>query len=50
LTDAGIVVAVEEVGVPDQAKAVRKVMTNVLQDFPDLKGIIATSDFLALQQ
>lgn len=49
LTDAGIDVAVEELSVPDDAKVVKKVMTKVLQDYPDLKGIIATHDVLALQ-
>lgn len=48
LQDAGIVLASEAVGISDDAKTVKKTMRKVLSDNPDIKGIIATHDLVAL--
>lgn len=48
LEDAGIIIATESVGISDNAKSVTKEMINVLHDYPDISGIIATHDIVAL--
>ena len=48
LENAGVDVVVEERGVPDDAKAVNKIMAKVLREHPDLNGIMATHDTMAL--
>ncbi|MBZ5751232.1 sugar ABC transporter substrate-binding protein [Metabacillus rhizolycopersici] len=48
LENAGIDVVVEERVLLDDAKTVNKTMTKVLRDYPDLKGVIATHDTMAL--
>jgi ribose transport system substrate-binding protein len=48
LNSAGIDIAVERVGILDDAKTVKKEMKQILRDHPDIKGIIATHDIVAL--
>jgi ribose transport system substrate-binding protein len=45
---AGIEVAVEKVGISDDAKTVGKEMTKILRDNPDIQGVIATHDLVAI--
>ncbi|WP_144548509.1 sugar ABC transporter substrate-binding protein [Bacillus sp. X1(2014)] len=44
LKDAGIIVAAETVWNSDDAKTVKKEMTKLLHDHPDIKGVFATHD------
>ena len=48
LKDAGIIVAADTVWNSDDAKTVKKEMTNLLHDHPDIKGVFATHDISAL--
>ncbi|MDQ0199420.1 sugar ABC transporter substrate-binding protein [Neobacillus ginsengisoli] len=49
LKDAGIIVAAEKVGIPDDGKTANKEMKKILSDHPDIKGVITTHDIVALQ-
>ncbi|MBT2730167.1 sugar ABC transporter substrate-binding protein [Bacillus sp. ISL-75] len=46
--DAGIILAAEKVGISDDPKTVKKEMTKILRDHPDIKGVFATNDISAL--
>jgi len=48
LEDAGIKIVAKQVNLPNEALPARKAMTTILQNYPDVKGIFATSDILAL--
>lgn len=48
LKNAGVDVVAEETVISDDANTVHKVMAKVLSEHPDIKGIIATHDTLAL--
>ncbi|WP_342045838.1 sugar ABC transporter substrate-binding protein [Bacillus sp. OTU530] len=48
LEDAGIMIVAEPVGY-DRLGNPKPVLENVLQDYPNLKGVVATSDRLALE-
>ncbi|WP_342048393.1 sugar ABC transporter substrate-binding protein [Bacillus sp. OTU530] len=50
LEDAGIKIAAEKSVVPheDEALSIRKEMRMILQDHPDVKGVFATTDTMAL--
>jgi ribose transport system substrate-binding protein len=48
LKNAGIIIAAEKVGIPDDAKTVKEETRKILKDHPDIKGIITTHDIVAL--
>ncbi|MFP3126829.1 substrate-binding domain-containing protein [Ectobacillus funiculus] len=48
LEDAGIKIVAKQVDLPNEALPARKATTTILQNYPDVKGIFATSDILAL--
>lgn len=49
LEDAGITIVEESFGVRDDAKSIRNATVKILKEHPDVKGILATHDTLALQ-
>jgi ribose transport system substrate-binding protein len=49
LKNAGVNVVAEEREVPEDTKAIHKVMEKILREHPDIKGIVATHDTLALE-
>lgn len=49
LKDAGIIIAAEKVGIPDDGRTAKKEMEKILKDHPDIKGVITTHDLIALQ-
>lgn len=48
LENAGIKIAAKKVNVPNEPLPVRKAMTAILQNHPNVKGVFATSDIMAL--
>ncbi|MGZ4161725.1 MAG: sugar ABC transporter substrate-binding protein [Neobacillus sp.] len=49
LKNAGIIIAAEKVGIPDNdTKTVKKETEKILNDHPDIKGIITTHDLVAI--
>lgn len=48
LKDAGIIVASETAGISSDSKNLKKEMTKILREHPDIKGVIATNDLSAL--
>ncbi|WHY03247.1 sugar ABC transporter substrate-binding protein [Neobacillus sp. DY30] len=48
LQDAGINIAYKNTGIPDDAKKIRSVITKLMQDQPDIKGVMTTHDTIAL--
>lgn len=49
LETVGIKIATEKEGLPyNNSKAVEKLMETILQEHPDLKGVIASSDYIAI--
>lgn len=48
LQNAGITIAYEKSGVPDDSKKIQGVITNLLRDQPDIKGVVTTNDTIAL--
>jgi len=48
LEAAGIKIVAEKVGLPYEPLSVRKEMTMILQNYPDVKGVFATTDIMAL--
>ncbi|MFP3123749.1 sugar ABC transporter substrate-binding protein [Ectobacillus funiculus] len=48
LEDAGVKIVTETVRLPDDLSAVKKAMTNILQNHPDVKGVFAVNDIIAL--
>lgn len=48
LKDAGIIVASETVGISPDTKTIKKEMTKILREHPDIKGVFATHDISAL--
>ncbi|MFS0634388.1 sugar ABC transporter substrate-binding protein [Mesobacillus foraminis] len=49
LEDAGMIIAAESLGIYDDEKTVKKEMTKVVTKHPDIKGVIATHDLVAIQ-
>jgi len=45
---AGIKIAVEKTELPNESLPVRAAMTTILQQYPDVKGVFATTDIMAL--
>jgi len=48
LEDAGIKIVAKKINLPNEPLPVRKAMTTILQNHPDVKGVFATSDIMAL--
>jgi ribose transport system substrate-binding protein len=48
LQNAGITIAYEKSGVPDDSKKIQGVIANLLRDQPDIKGVVTTNDTIAL--
>ncbi|MFP3125798.1 sugar ABC transporter substrate-binding protein [Ectobacillus funiculus] len=48
LEGAGIKIVTEKAGLPNKPELVRKAMTMILQEHPDVKGVFATTDIMAL--
>ncbi len=48
LETAGIKIAAEQTGLPNESLPVRNAMTMILQQCPDVKGVFATTDIMAL--
>lgn len=48
LEDAGIKIAEKKAEVPNEPVPIRKEMTTILQNHPDVKGVFATTDIMAL--
>ena len=48
LEDAGVTVLVDTIKLRDELSSVKKAMTNILQDHPDVKGVFAVNDIIAL--
>ncbi|HWO96149.1 MAG TPA: sugar ABC transporter substrate-binding protein [Bacillus sp. (in: firmicutes)] len=48
LEAAGIKIAAEKTSLPNEPSPVRKAMTTILQRHPDIKGVFATTDIMAL--
>jgi ribose transport system substrate-binding protein len=46
--DAGIILAADRVGISADPKTVKKEVTKILSDHPDIKGVFATHDISAL--
>lgn len=46
--DAGIILAADRVGISSDPKTVKKEVTKILRDHPDIKGVFATHDITAL--
>lgn len=48
LEAAGINITVEKLGLENEAKSVKEAMETILWDYPDLKGVFATTDIMAI--
>jgi ribose transport system substrate-binding protein len=48
LKSAGITIAAENVGLLNETMPVKEAMEEILRDHPDLKGVIATTDIMAV--
>ncbi|MCM3653354.1 sugar ABC transporter substrate-binding protein [Metabacillus litoralis] len=48
LEAAGINITVEKLGLENEAKPVKEAMETILWDYPDLKGVFATTDIMAV--
>jgi ribose transport system substrate-binding protein len=48
LVAAGIKIATEKIDLPNEIEPVKEVMDKVLKDYPDVKGVFAVTDIMAL--
>ncbi|MFP3122478.1 sugar ABC transporter substrate-binding protein [Ectobacillus funiculus] len=48
LKDAGIKIVARKIDLPNEALPARKAMTTILEEHPDVKGVFATTDIMAL--
>lgn len=48
LEEAGIIIASEKVDLPNESFPVKQAMKEILQNHPNVKGVIATTDIMAL--